>query len=172
MAIHSVFYVYSILLAQGSPAPSPQATWPAEFYAGVTGSHFGQDPSYAGWEESGSVSATWYVVRPLVDDGTPLGIQGYLQRLSRLSFSGGGTSLAGSDSAGPYRYTSKSMHASPSGFFYLGDMILGAGAHYYRLGSDTQPADYSTEQHHTAAPLLDAVPFGDQLEQLARVQRS
>lgn len=149
IATPTVFFVYSILLAQDSPAPGSQAAWPAEFYAGATGSHFDQGPSYSGWQGEGSASATWYVVRPLVDDGTPLGIQGYLQRLSQLHLSCGGTATAGSDGASSYRYSSKSMYVSPSGFFYLGGMILGAGAYYYRLGGDTQPADGSPEQHQT-----------------------
>jgi hypothetical protein len=150
MAMPSAFFVYSVLLAQASPAPGLQATWPAEFYAGATASHFSQDPSYAGWQGDASASATWYVVRPLVDDGSPLAIQSFLQRLSDLRLSCGGTAIAGSDSASPYRYNSRAMHVSPSGFFYLGDMILGAGVYYDRGSNDTKPADGSAEQHHTS----------------------
>jgi hypothetical protein len=173
IAMPSAFVILSLLLAQDASASHLQATWPAEFYAGATGSHFSQGESYAGWQGSGGASATLYLGRPLVNDGTPLVMQSYLQRLSRLHLSGGGTATSGSDSASPYRYTSQSAYVSPSGFFYLSDLILGAGAYYYRLASDTQPADLSPAQHHTTQLIYPWASVGlraDSLELYATYQ--
>jgi hypothetical protein len=82
-----VIPVLSLLLWQTSATPGTESTWPADFSAAFSGGGFHQSQSYDGWQAGGGVGANWYLRRPLLDDGTPLSIQAFLQRLDRLSFS-------------------------------------------------------------------------------------
>jgi hypothetical protein len=81
-----VLPVLSLLLAQAGPAHRIESSWPADFYASFTGGGFHRPEAYDGWHAGGGVGANWFLRRPLVDDGSPLSMQAFLQRLDRLSF--------------------------------------------------------------------------------------
>jgi hypothetical protein len=84
--MHLVLPAISLLLAQADPAHRTESSWPADFYASFTGGGFHQPEAYDGWQAGGGVGANWYLRNPLVDDGSPLSMQAFLQRLDRLSF--------------------------------------------------------------------------------------
>src|SRR5512142_300968 len=81
--------LFAAILAQ-STATEPQREWAGEVGASTTIGAFHQGSEAGGLSASGQADATWYLRRPLVDDGTPLSLQAYLQRLNRLSLSLGG----------------------------------------------------------------------------------
>ena len=91
--------VLSLLLWQAGPTHGVESSWPAEFYASFTGGGFHQPEAYDGWHAGGGVGANWFLRRPLVDDGSPLSMQAFLQRLDRLSFD---VSAVGTYSTGTY----------------------------------------------------------------------
>jgi hypothetical protein len=91
--------VLSLLLWQAGPTHGVESSWPAEFYASFTGGGFHQPEAYDGWQAGGGVGANWFLRRPLVDDGSPLSMQAFLQRLDRLSFD---VSAVGTYSTGTY----------------------------------------------------------------------
>jgi hypothetical protein len=97
--MHLVLPAISLLLAQADPAHRTESSWPADFYASFTGGGFHQPEAYDGWQAGGGVGANWYLRNPLVDDGSPLSMQAFLQRLDRLSFD---VSAVGTYSTGTY----------------------------------------------------------------------
>jgi len=87
------------LARTGWPAHRTESSWPADFYASFTGGGFQPARGYDGWQAGGGVGANWYLRNPLVDDGSPLSMQAFLQRLDRLSFD---VSAVGTYSTGTY----------------------------------------------------------------------
>lgn len=144
--------VLLLLLAQSLNAPSGSASWPAEFEAAGSLGHFGQGDFYGGWQGSGSGGATWFLRRPVVDDGTPFALQSYLQRLDRLALGFGGSGFSARDDLTLYEHRGNSLSSSLAGQFYVGDLILGGELYYSRLGDVQAPAPstgQTGEERHT-----------------------
>jgi hypothetical protein len=141
--------VLSLLIAQTSAAQAGTASWPAEFSAGGSVGHFSQGSFYRGWQGSAGGSATWFVRRPVVDDGTPFSLQSFLQRLDALSLGFGGSGFSAKDDLTLYQHRGQSVNATLGGYFYLGDFVLGGGL-YYETVNDTQvAAGQTSEEKHT-----------------------
>jgi hypothetical protein len=87
-----------------------------------------------------------------VDDGSPLSMQAFLQRLDRLSFKLDAAGFGAKDSFSLYEHSGHSASASLSGLFYLRDLILGGGIHYswaYDLQHPSPLSDLTSDQSHT-----------------------
>jgi hypothetical protein len=162
--------VLSLLLSQTGPVHGIESTWPADFNASLSGGGFHQPQFYGGWQVGGDVGANWYLRRPVVDDGTPLAMQPFLQRLDRLSFDTNVAGFGAKDDLSLYEHSGHSADVSLSGLFYLRDVILGGELHYarayqlQRFPASIAPA--SDERHTTqlAYPELTLGVRSDTLE--------
>jgi hypothetical protein len=136
------------LVAQSQSGPDGSARWAAEVAASGAIRHFTQGDSYSGWHGGGEAAATWFVGRPLVDDATPLTLQSYLQRLSRLSLGFGGSGFSGKDTATAYEHSGSTLFTSLGGHLYRGWLVLGAELYYTHL--DDREAEATEERHDTS----------------------
>lgn len=140
----------SLLLAQSTPAPTAVPSWPAEFAASGSLGRFSQGDSYSGWHGGGSAAVTWFVGRPLVDDGaTPLSMQSFLQRLNRLSLEVGASAWSGKDDLTLHQRSANTVDASAAGRFYLGSLVLGGELLYARVRDRQLLPPEATEEKHT-----------------------
>jgi hypothetical protein len=158
-----LFPVLALLVSQSTPVQGYETTWPAEFKASLSGGGLHQPDFYSGWSAGGSANAKWYLRRPLVDDGTPLSMQGFLQRLDRLSFGIDVIGFAAKDDLSLYERRGHSANLSLSGLFYLRDLVLGAGLHYARIYEFQHPSplsDLTSDERHTTQFAYPELTFG------------
>jgi hypothetical protein len=139
----------ALLLAQNAPAQVGTVSWPAEFKASGSVGRLTQGDSYGGWRGSGGGSATWFLRRPVVDDGTPFALQSYLQRLDWLSLGFGGSGFAAKDDLTLYERHASTMNASLAGHFYVGPLVLGGDLYYETIHDVQVPAGQTAEEKHT-----------------------
>jgi len=158
-----VLPVLSLLLAQAGPAHRTESSWPAEFYASFTGGGFHQPEAYDGWHVGGGVGANWYLRNPLVDDGSPLSMQAFPQRLDRLSFDVSAVGFGARDSFSLYEHSGHSASVSLSGLFYLRNLILGGGLHYARYFDFQHPSQldgFASDERHTTQLVYPELTLG------------
>jgi hypothetical protein len=149
-----------LLISQVSPTLAGQSTFPADFNASLSGGGFHQPQFYSGWQTGGNVGANWYLRRALVDDGTPLAVQPFLQRLDRLSFDVNVSGFGAKDSLSAYRHSGHSANVSMSGLFYLRDVILGGELYYARTYDWQRTADMSPDQEHATQVAYPELTLG------------
>jgi hypothetical protein len=155
--------LFSLLLFQAGSIREIESTWPADFNASLSGGGFHQPEFYDGWQAGGSVGANWYLRRPLVDDGSPLAMQAFLQRLNRLSFNLDTVGFGAKDSVSLYEHSGHSANVSLSGLFYLRDMVLGGGIHYERVYDFQHPSPLSgltSDERHTTQLVYPDLTLG------------
>jgi len=155
--------VLCLLLAQSASWQPMQASWPAEFKTSLTGGGFHQGDYYGGWHVGGSGSATWYPGASLVDDGTPLSIQSYLQRLDRLSFDLGVSGFGAKDDLSLYEHRGHGAALGLSGLFYIGDLVVGGRLYYDRAYDFQHPAPTrgtGTDEEHTTQLVYPELTLG------------
>lgn len=159
--------IFCLWLAQTASPQPMQASWPAELKASLTGGGFQQSSYYNGWQVGGGASATWYPVAPLVDDGTPLAMQAYLQRLDRLSFDLGISGFGAKDDLSLYEHSGHSANLALSGLFYLHDLVLGGRFYYGRAYDFQHPAALSgltADEQHTTQLINPELTLGLRLD--------
>ena len=155
--------VLCLLLAESASPQETQASWPAEFGFSLGGGGFYQPDHYGGWQVGGSGAATWYPREPLVDDGTPLSLQSYLQRLDRLSFGVGVSGFSAKDNLSFYEHQGHTADLALSGLFYSHDLVLGGGLHYVRDYDFQHPAPasgLSADEEHTTQLIYPELTIG------------
>jgi hypothetical protein len=154
--------VLCLVLLQAIGDQDGQASWPAQFTLAGSVGRLNQS-SYGGFRGDGSVGATWFVLRPIVDDETPLALQAYLQRLSWLAFAAGvGGLLAGEDTT-TYKHSYRSANGALSGHFYRGDWVLGGRLLYegvadHQSGGTVGSVDKTT--HYFSASISSGIRRG------------
>ena len=161
-----VLPVLSFLLWQTSATPGTESTWPADFSAAFSGGGFHQSQSYDGWQAGGGVGANWYLRRPLLDDGTPLSIQAFLQRLDRLSLNVDAVGFDGKNTVSLYEHSGHSANVSLSGLFYFGDMVLGGRivyARYYDFQHPSPSSELAADERHTTQLAYPELTLGVRL---------
>jgi len=143
--------VFALLVAQAPATQMGTTSWPSEFSASGSVGHISQGSSYGGWQGSGGGGATWFVRRPLVDDGKPFALQSYLQRLDGLSLGFGGSGFSAKNDQTLYERSAHGMNATLGGLFYLDSLVVGGGL-FYDVVYDVQvPAGQTAEEKHTTA---------------------
>jgi hypothetical protein len=138
--MHSLAALLSFLLMQAAPAALPQEAFPVSLSASVAGGLSHQGDSYHGQSGVGRLSVDWFVRRPIVDDGTALGLQPYLQRVDRLSLSVEGSIASAKDDASQIDSSDQYVAARLSGLFYRGWSVFGGEVDYMHVADRLTPA--------------------------------
>jgi len=158
-----VLPVLSLLLWQTGAPPRSDTTWPADFNASFSGGGYHQPQFYDGWQAGGDVGAHWYLRRPMVDDGSPLSMQAFLQRLDRLALSATTVGFSARDKLSFYEHRGHSESVALSGLFYGHGLVLG-GAIYYSRSYDFQHpsplSDLTDDERHTTQAVYPELTLG------------
>ena len=150
--MHPAFPLLSFLLAQAEPAPAPEGFptsvtaptapastpegFPVSVAASVTGGLSRQGDSHHGEAGEGQIVVDWFTRRPVVDDGTPFGLQPYLQRADRLSLGVEGALTGANNGLSPFDYSDKSAAARLVGLFYRKWSVFGGEVDYARFSGN------------------------------------
>jgi hypothetical protein len=146
------FPILYLLAAQVVGSQETRPTWPAELSLSGSAAKLAEN-TYRGTQASGGAGASWFVGREMVDDGTPLALQAYLQRLNQLALSLGTGALWAGTANGygrtDYKHSNTSVNGSVGGTFYLGDLVLGGGLSYERVADHQSGGTLTTEVNRT-----------------------
>ena len=138
------------------PAAEPQQVFPVSIAASVAGALSRQGGSSHGEAGEGQLAVDWFARRPVVDDGTPYGLQPYLQRADRLSLGVEG-SLS---SATVDTYSDKSFATRFIGLFYRGWVVFGGQVDYAHFSARQLPPDSGLPPEELHQILRPSVTFG------------
>jgi hypothetical protein len=106
----------------------------------VAGGLSHQGDSYHGQSGVGRLAVDWFVRRPVVDDGTALGLQAYLQRVDRLSLSVEGSIASAKDDTSQIDSSDQYVATRLVGLFYRGWSVFGGEVDYMHFADRLTPA--------------------------------
>jgi hypothetical protein len=161
--MHLLPSLLSFLLMQASPAAEPQQVCPVSMSASVAGSLSRRGDSYHRRDGAGRLGIDWFVRRPVVDDGTALGLQPYLQRVDRLSLGVEGSIASATDDASFIEDSDKYLAARLVGLFYRDWSVLGGEvdySHVFDRQRSSSSSDVANEARHQIQILRPSVTFG------------
>jgi len=145
-----------------APVAEPQQVFPVSIAASVSGALSRQGSGSHGQAGEGQLTVDWFMRRPVVDDGTPYGVQPFLQRADRLSLGVEGSIASAGDDSTLGEYSDKAFAARLVGLFYRKWAVFGGEVDYAHLstrqlspGSGTTP-----EELHEIQILRPSVTFG------------
>ena len=152
LSMHPALPLLSFLLAQAEPAPAAESfpvsvaapaapapapeSFPVSIAAAVAGGLSRQGDSHHGEAGEGQIAVDWFARRPVVDDGTPLSLQPYLQRADRLSLGVEGSLAGANNNLSPFDYSDKSVAARLVGLFYRKWSVFGGEVDYARFSGN------------------------------------
>jgi hypothetical protein len=155
--MHLLPSLLSFLLMQAAPAAPPQDAFPVSLSASVAGGLSHQGGSYHGQSGVGRLAVDWFVRRPVVDDGTALGLQPYLQRVDRLSLGVEGSLASAKNDASLVDYSDQYVATRLVGLFYHGWSVFGGEVDYTHV-IDRQ--GYATKGRQHIQILRPSATFG------------
>jgi len=142
---------------QAAPAVLPQEAFPVSLSASVAGGLSRQGDSYHGQSGVGRLAVDWFVRRPVVDDGTALGLQPFLQRADRLSLSVEGSIASAKDDTSQIDSSDQYVAARLSGLFHRGWSVFGGEVDYTHVVDRQTPASEGRQHIQILRP---SVTFG------------
>ena len=160
-----------------APTPVPAQVFPVTIAVSMGGGLFRQGDSSHGRAGEGQVAVDWFLRRPVVDDGTPDGLQAYLQRADHLALGVGGSlsSAEFSDANAIYplfgKYGDKRFVGRLAGLFYRRWAVFGGEVDYARDSSRllSTPETGAAAEERTQRQFLrpsTTVGFRDQTSEL------
>jgi hypothetical protein len=128
----------------------------------VSGALSRQGSGSHGHAGEGQLTLDWFARRPVVDDGSPYGLQPYLQQADRLSLGVEGSLFSIRDDSGLGEYSDKSFATRLVGLFYRSWAVFGGEVDYARLSTRllSPGSGIAPEERHQIQILRPSVTFG------------